>query len=301
MFTGRGPLSRNNLSRKKPMNLFANLDSLAVCAQLPSSIQFDLAYLDPPYATGLVFKTRDGVVAYEDKFTVDELIAMLEPRVAAIRDRMSAQSSMFLHLDGRAIYDAKTMCDRIFGRSAHQGEIIWVPGNGAKGKGFPSTHQTILVYSKGEFAWNTNDPAVREPFAEASIGRNFKGKDDSGRVFRDRTVNGKTYRYYADEGKAVGSVWTDIPSMVANTPLGKEPTGYPTQKPERLLERIIVGACPQSGTVADLMCGSGTTLVVAARLGRKFVGGDQGAAATLTTRARLAAANIECETIEAFR
>jgi site-specific DNA-methyltransferase (adenine-specific) len=279
------------------MNFLGHLDALAACQHLRCDVCFDLVYLDPPYATGLVFKTRDGVVAYDDKFTVDELIAMLEPRVAAIRDRMSAHSSMFLHLDGRAIYDAKTMCDRIFGRSAHQGEIIWVPGNGAKGKGLPSTHQTILVYSKGEFTWNTNDPAVREPFAEASIGRNFKGKDDSGRVFRDRTVNGKTYRYYADKGKAVGSVWTDIPSMVANTPLGKEPTGYPTQKPERLLERIIVGACPQSGTVADLMCGSGTTLAVAARLGRRFVGCDMGRAAYKTTVARLAKNNLAFELI----
>jgi site-specific DNA-methyltransferase (adenine-specific) len=120
----------------------------------------------------------------------------------------------------------------------------------------------------------------------------FRSKTSDGRHYRDRTIGGKTYRYFADEGRRLGSVWTDIPAMVANTPLRKEGTGYPTQKPEKLLERIVRAASRPGQVVADLMCGSGTTLVVAAKLGRIFVGGDSSAVAVETTKRRLESAEI---------
>ena len=87
-------------------------------------------------------------------------------------------------------------------------------------------------------------------------------------------------------------MWTDIPGMVANTPLRREATGYPTQKPERLLDRIVRASSRPGATVADLMCGSGTTLVAAARLGRRFVGADASPLAIETTKKRLAAESI---------
>jgi site-specific DNA-methyltransferase (adenine-specific) len=102
-------------------------------------------------------------------------------------------------------------------------------------------------------------------------------------------IKGKAYRYYADEGRRLGSVWTDIPAMVANTPLRREGTGYPTQKPERLLERIVRASSGGGQTVADLMCGSGTTAAVAARLGRSFVAGDRSELAIALTEERLRA------------
>lgn len=95
--------------------------------------------------------------------------------------------------------------------------------------------------------------------------------------------------YYADEGRRLGSVWVDIPAMVANTPLMNEGTGYPTQKPEKLLERLIVATTKEGDTVGDFMCGSGTTLAVAHKLGRSFIGGDMGALAIEITRRRLEA------------
>jgi site-specific DNA-methyltransferase (adenine-specific) len=121
----------------------------------------------------------------------------------------------------------------------------------------------------------------------------FTKTDDDGRRYRERHINGKSYRYYADEGRRLGTVWTDIPAMVANTPLRKEATGYPTQKPERLLERIIRAASDEGDTVADLMCGSGTTLVVAARLGRRGIGGDTSDVAIETARRRLDDAGVD--------
>jgi site-specific DNA-methyltransferase (adenine-specific) len=199
-------------------------------------------------------------------------------------------------MDYRAIHEAKVMTDRIFGRRSYLGEVIWTPGNGSRGaRGFTVTHQNILLYArrdKKSTTFRNDHPLLREPFAETSLKMHFTKTDDDGRRYRERTVGGKTYRYYADEGRRLGSVWTDISAMVANTPLRREGTGYPTQKPERLLERIIRAASHEGDTVADLMCGSGTTLAVAADLNRRFVGGDQSPVAIETTRKRLDAAEV---------
>ena len=104
----------------------------------------------------------------------------------------------------------------------------------------------------------------------------FTNVDAGGRRYRERTIGGRTYRYYADEGRALGSVWTDCPAMVANTPLRRETTGYPTQKPLKLLDRIVRASSREGGLVVDPFCGSGTTLVAAARLGRRFAGATSG-------------------------
>ena len=150
---------------------------------------------------------------------------------------------MWLHLDHRVVHEAKVACDRVFGRRGHHlGEVIWVPGNGARGarRGPAATHQTILIYAAGtDNIWNDRDPCLREPFAPTSLAMHFTRKDEAGRRYRERTLGGRTYRYYADEGRAIGSVWADCPAMVANTPLRRETTGYPTQKPLKLLDRIV--------------------------------------------------------------
>jgi site-specific DNA-methyltransferase (adenine-specific) len=155
------------------------------------------------------------------------------------------------------------------------------------------THQTLLVYARGrEFVWNARDTALREPFAPTSLSMHFQEVDDAGRRFRDRTVGGKTYRYYADEGRALGSVWTDCPAMNANTPLRRETTGYPTQKPLKLLERVVRASSREGGLVVDPFCGSGTTLVAAASLKRGFAGCDRSEAAIETATERLRAEGI---------
>jgi site-specific DNA-methyltransferase (adenine-specific) len=259
----------------------------------------DLAYLDPPFAVGIAFGARkngkaraNGPVAYVDRWpSLDVYLDWLEERVRVVRDVLSDEGSMWLHLDHRAVHDAKVRCDRVFGRDRFVAEIVWVPGNGSKSRNTPgTTHQTILVYAKGDkMIWNARDPMLREPHAKTSQSMHFKRTDASGRRYRDRTVGKKTYRYYADEGRAIGSVWVDCPSMVANTPLRKETTGYPTQKPERLLERIVRGASRKGSLVLDPFCGSGTTLVVARRLERRWFGCDTSNLAIDTARQRLGA------------
>ena len=196
---------------------------------------------------------------------------------------------MWLHLDHRAVHDAKVLSDRVFGRSSFQGEVIWVPGNGGKRRTGPSvTHQTILIFARGrEMIWNGDDPALRERHAQTSLRMHFKNVDADGRNYRDRHVAGKTYRYYADLGRRIGSVWSDCPSMRANTPLIKEATGYPTQKPESLLERIVRAATHENSLVLDPMHGSGTTLAAAERLSRRWLGIDQSLLAHRTAKTRL--------------
>ncbi|MRG92286.1 DNA-methyltransferase [Polyangium spumosum] len=275
------------------MNLLAHGDAADVCAALPPDVAFDLVYLDPPYGVGTSMTARTAVgetrgkkqasggpVAYEDRYDPESLVAMLLPRLEAIRARMSRGATIYVHLDHRTVHEVKVACDRLFGRGAFLGEVIWTPGNGSRGaRGFTVTHQTLLLYTRDarerrEVVYNASDPMLREPYAATSLEMHFRHRDEAGRLYRERVVNGRTYRYYADEGRRLGSVWTDVPAMVANTPLRVEGTGYPTQKPERLLERIVRASSREGATVADLMCGSGTTLIAASKLGRRFVGGD---------------------------
>lgn len=260
-----------------------------------------LAYLDPPFGIGASFGARtggggsraQGPVAYEDRWpSIDAYVAWLEPRLAAVRDALGPDGTMWLHLDHRAVHEAKIACDGVFGRRASLGEIVWVTGNGVRGarRGPGVTHQTLLVYAAGrDFVWNARDPSLREPFAATSLAMHFQEVDDTGRRYRERTIGKRTYRYYADEGRSLGSVWTDCPAMIANTPLRRETTGYPTQKPLKLLERVVRASSREGGLVVDPFCGSGTTLVAAAKLGRRFAGCDRGELAIETSAARLRA------------
>jgi site-specific DNA-methyltransferase (adenine-specific) len=187
------------------------------------------------------------------------------------------------------------MLDSIFGHDKYLGEIIWVAGNGSKRRNGPGiTHQTIMIYTKtSEYIWNSKDPCMREPFADNSLKMHFNKDDGDGRLYRERVVNGKSYKYYADEGRSIGSVWTDCPSMSANTPFSSESTGYPTQKPIKLLDRIIrVSSNPES-TVLDPFCGSGTTLVAATQCDRKSIGFDIGQLAIDTINKRMNSIGIQ--------
>ena len=291
------------------MNVLAHADAIDLASHVaPGSAA--LAYLDPPFAVGTRFGARTraeehraaGPIAYDDRWpSLDAYLAWLAPRVRAVRTALTARGTMWLHLDHRAVHEAKLLCDSLFPPRAFAGEIIWVPGNGAKGRsGVGMTHQTILVYAAGDdYVWNGRDAVLRAPFAKTSLSMHFTKKTADGRAYRERTIAGRTYRYYADEGRALGSVWTDCPGMVANTPLRRGPrtetTGYPTQKPLKLLDRIVRAASEPGALVLDPFSGSGTTLEAAARAGRSFFGCDVGALAISTAAGRLRRADIPFE------
>jgi site-specific DNA-methyltransferase (adenine-specific) len=289
-----------NTSRDQGVLVQADAKDLGAAVS-PGSV--DLAYLDPPFKVEKSFGARiargtsraRGPVAYEDTWpSLDHYLTWLKQRIAVVHDALSLRGTMWLHLDQRAVHEAKAVCDHVFGARRFRGEVIWVPGNGSKSRTGPGmSHQTILLYARGKDPiWNARDPALRAPFAATSLEMHFTNVDAEGRRYRDRVIGKKTYRYYADEGRALGSVWTDCPSMAANTPLRAETTGYPTQKPLKLLDRIIRATSEPGSVVVDPFCGSGTTLVAAAAAGRRFCGLDIGHLAIATTRARLDAAGV---------
>jgi site-specific DNA-methyltransferase (adenine-specific) len=282
--------------------VLAHADAKELGALVPDGAA-DLAYLDPPFKVEKAFGARTahgqerarGPVAYDDTWTsLEAYLAWLEERIAVVRDALSPRGTMWLHLDQRAVHEAKVVCDRVFGARRFRGEVVWVPGNGSKSKSGPGMgHQTLLLYARGpDPIWNGSDPALRTPFAETSLAMHFTNVDKDGRRYRDRSIGNKTYRYYADEGRALGSVWTDCPSMSANTPLRAETTGYPTQKPLKLLDRIVRATSDVGSLVVDPFCGSGTTLIAAAAAERRFAGSDIGELAIQTTSARLTAAGV---------
>lgn len=287
--------------RKTATDLLVHGDARDLGAHVaPASA--DVAYLDPPFKVEKSFSARvvrgtraSGPIAYDDTWTsFASYLAWLEERVVVMRELLTDRGTLWLHLDARAVHEAKVVCDRVFGARRFRGEVIWVPGNGSKSKSGPGIgHQTLLLYARSkEPIWNGKDPTLRAPFAETSQAMHFQRADHDGRRYRDRIVNGKTYRYYADEGRALGSVWTDCPAMLANTPLRAETTGYPTQKPLKLLDRIVRATSDVGSLVVDPFAGSGTTLVAAAAAGRRFAGCDVGALAIATTRTRLDAAGV---------
>ncbi len=280
-----------------PTNAVHHGDCLTLVPELARHGKFDLIYADPPFNAGGKRTARigqgervRGAHAYDDAWsTVEAFLGMLEPRLAVLKDALSERGSLWLHLDHRTVHDAKVAADRVFGRGSFQGEVIWVPGNGGKKRSYLGvTHQTILLYARGKQPiWNGEDPALRESFAQTSLRMHFQNVDEEGRHYRERHVAGRTYRYYADAGRRLGSVWSDCPAMRANTPLNSEATGYPTQKPLALLERIMRAASLKESRVLDPMCGSGTTLVAAKNLGRRFEGVDQSPLAVKIARQRL--------------
>ena len=290
------------MRRQKPAtDLLVHADARELGAYVTAG-SADLAYLDPPFKVEKSFGARvvtgaraRGPVAYHDTWaSLDAYLAWLEERIVVVRELLSPQGTMWLHLDSRAVHEAKGVCDRVFGARRFRGEVIWVPGNGSKSKSGPGMgHQTLLLYARGaDPIWNGKDEALRAPFAATSQSMHFTRTDDEGRRYRDRIVGKKTYRYYADEGRAIGSVWTDCPSMAANTPLLAETTGYPTQKPLKLLDRIVRATSHEGSLVIDPFAGSGTALVAAAAAKRRFAGSDIGELSITTVRARLEAAGI---------
>ena len=267
--------------------------------------KIDLIYIDPPFDVGADFSinvelggeeigkqpSTMELIAYRDTWGKGDnsFISMIASRLKIMRDLLSPTGSIYVHVDYRTTSYIKILLDEIFGQNNFRGWLIWQIGTGAKGrKQWSNQHNDILCYSVGEeFKFNYEDPELREPFAELSSSMHFNKIDEEGRRFRERIVNGKSYIYYADEGKLVGSVWSDISSMAANSPILNESVGYPTQKPEKLLSRIIKASSDPGDLVADFFCGSGTTLAVAEKLGRRWIGADMGRYAIHTTRKRL--------------
>jgi site-specific DNA-methyltransferase (adenine-specific) len=247
------------------VNKIYNEDNLITLSAINDNV-IDVIYIDSPFSTGQVFKTKDGEIAYEDKYTLEQLINLLKPRLIEMRRVLKETGNIFIHGDYRFIPYLRIECDKIFGIENFRNEIIWwyrrFP---AKQKNFQFHHDTILWYSK------TNNYIYNELWTDKSEKSSKKG-----RRLVDTGNGTRTTIYIDEETKTrMGNVW-EI-SLINSQ--AKERTGYPTQKPKELLERILKASLPKvgdryEGLVADFFAGSGTTLEVAKELGVSYIGCD---------------------------
>ena len=196
--------------------------------------------------------------------------------------------SIFLHCDWHAdAYIRVYILDKIFGESNFINQVVWHYNTGGKGKSsFLRKHDIIFWYSKTrqQYIFNRDLVAIPRTVGTAHL-RN--GIDENGREYYEDyspRKSGKQYRWYVDEGLTPMDVWTDIQAL---NPAAKERIGYPTQKPEALLERIILAASNQGDLVLDPFVGGGTTIVVADKLERRWIGIDQSVAAIKVSEMRL--------------
>lgn len=197
-------------------------------------------------------------------------------RINEIHRVLKPTGSFYLHCDPTASHYLKLVLDSIFCSQGgeFQNEIIWCYSHGGKGKThYARKHDVIFWFSKSkEYIFNGNDIGIERDTGSKSKGGRL-GKDENGRPYQDKLVKktGKIYRYYLDTGKIPEDWWVDINSLQAGV---AERLGYPTQKPEALLERIIKASSNKGDTVLDAFCGCGTTISVAQRLNRKWIGID---------------------------
>ncbi len=266
--------------------------------------KIDLIYIDPPFDVGADFTMSlpigdDGetldkdqstleMVAYRDMWGkgTDSYLQILYERMILMRELLSENGSIYVHLNWHVGHTVKLLMDEIFGNDHFVNEIIWQLQAGQRVRTyFPRKHDTLLLYSKtNEFYFNTDDKILKEPYDETTVSMHFIKTDENGRKYREYP-SGK--RFYADEGKMISDVWSDIGSQYATSPIMREYTGFPTQKPEKLLERIIIASSSLNSLVADFFCGSGTTGAVAEKLGRRWIMADLGRFAIHTSRKRL--------------
>ena len=257
-----------------------------LAAEMPGA--FDLVYVDPPFNTGRHFALNgklDGH-AYSDRHEggLAGYLTLIYPRLSLIRALLSPAGAFYFHCDYRVSSHVRLLLDEIFGPENLRAQIIWHYQSGGRQKRcWSMKHDVIWMYSRSsKFIFNFEDVAVRR----GAIPRNHMKQlttPDGKSVFTIRS-NGRIYSYSEDDLLTPADVWTDISHLQQKDP---ERTGYATQKPEKLLERIIRASSNADGLVGDFYCGSGTTLATASRLGRRWIGCDAGDASIKICSQRL--------------
>jgi len=258
-----------------------------------------LIYIDPPFDVGADFSMNIEIgeesftkkpsvieeIAYRDTWGkgADSFIAMIYERLKLMHGLLAEDGSIYVHCDWRVSAFMRMSLDEIFGKNNFRNEIIWHYSTlGRPDDRFAQKHDIIFYYGKSDkILFNLEEAKV--PYSEEYIKSHFRDRDDNGRVCRKRFDAGKWRTYYPDAGMIPNDVW-EIPY---ENSMSKERVDYPTQKPTALLERIIKSSSRAGDIVADFFCGSGTTLAVAEKLGRKWIGADLGRFSIHTTRKRM--------------
>ena len=271
--------------------------------------KIDLIYIDPPYDSKADYRTKIELpganidskptvleqFAYADTWSANidgedvkgtaAYLKYMYPRLVLMRELLSEQGTLYVHLDWHVAHYVKVLLDDIFGKDQFLNNVIWSYGALFKANysRFQRKHDDIMVYSKSpSYLYNTQ----YDPYSEGSQ-NHYKYEDENGRYRLTSTPgpDGKRYmkKIYMGEGSPMTDVWSDIPVI---TGMSQEKRNYGTQKPEALLERIIKASSNEDSIVADFFGGSGTTAAVAEKLGRKWITSDIGKPATMIMRKR---------------
>jgi len=289
------PISKNDeIVYKQEINGWKNKlfwgENLFVLYQLLNEFEekIDLIYIDPPFFSGTNYKiqieekqTSYDTIAYYDHWNkdLDSYLQMLYERIVLFRKLLSKMGLLFIHSDWHANHYIRLILDEIFGSNKFVNNIIWYYYNkySAGKKNLPRAHDTILVYSKSnKYTFNQiripREKPIKQLKREMVDGVLKNAKDENGHVI---------YRIVTD--KKMDNVWR-IPCL---QPASKEYSGFPTQKHHDLLERIIKIGSNKGDLVADFFCGSGTTLLMAEKLKRKWIGCDISEYSIYLTRKRI--------------
>src|SRR5581483_1617754 len=270
----------------------------ALCALLADfSASVNLIYIDPPFMTGRTFN-YGAELAYSDVWHdgLDGYLQWLYETLMLLHTLLATDGSLYVHLDWRVVHYAKIILDEIFGGSPQangpgfKNEIIWHYQSGGRSqKRFARKHDSILLYTKSaRYCFHAERIGERR----GSHKRNHMRKEvaDTGHISWTIRSSGRIYRYHEDTLMSPADVWSDISHLHQKDP---ERTGYATQKPEALLERVLLVSSEENDLVLDCFCGSGVTPVVAERLGRRWIACDNSALAIETTRERLLAKTLQ--------
>ena len=258
-----------------------------------------MIYLDPPFNTGKCFemKARVGekgyqtgsptlsLPAYDDRWEDREAyLTMMRETLVLARGLLKKEGTIFVHIDCRMHAYIRLLMDEVFGENNFLNEIIWSYQSGGRARTyFPRKHDVILFYAKSR-SYYFSLKSVPVARSETRSNHMKRGVDEDGRSYRSIMSAGKEYRYYDDEPAYPGDVWDDVSHLQQKDP---QRTGYETQKPVRLLERIIRCSTDEGDLVCDLFSGSGTTAVAAANLGRRFLCVDRSTLAVSVAGKRL--------------
>lgn len=279
-------------------------DNLQVMSHLLKEYRgkIDLIYIDPPFDSKADYKKTIEVrgvgkaasdsTSFEEKqygdiWTNDEYLQFMYERLLLMRELLSDKGSIFMHCDWHKNHHLRCLMDEVFGPSNFVNEIAWCYyGPGSPGmRQFNRKHDNILWYSKTHNVWKFNADAVRVPHDEKTTGNFKQGLRGSGFIAGD---------YNLADGKIPEDWWEmAIAGRYPND--GVKRVGYPTEKPFKLLERIISAATDEGDIVADFFMGSGVTQMCAMRMGRRFIGADINLGAIQTTTKRLLSVAKELE------
>jgi len=307
-------IGEDELDKQKMNRLIWGDNLLAMQALLAQGYEgkINLIYIDPPFDSkadyshkikllSSVIPAEAGIqnieitkepsvierLAYKDTWAggTDSYLDMLYPRLQLMKRLLAPDGSIYVHLDWHKGHYVKVMIDEIFGKENFVNEIVWAYSTqGRPENKFARKHDTIFVYSRNPEKHIFNVELVKIPYSKEYIQSHFRDKDENGKVCRKRLDAGKWRTYYPDEGMIPNDVWSDI---YYENPMSKVKTNYDTQKPEALLERIINASCLENGLIADFFSGSGTTISVAEKLNRRWIGCELGKVGIQVARGRL--------------